>query len=281
MNFFYRFQNCDFGEKCVPYYFCKKEVPDGLILIDEGLNSSMNCPPQERCCSDENYIRKAPAEVCDGSNGFYKMPTACGFRNVNGLGLALSEQKKNLYAQYAEFPWVVALLYEMIPEEKDSRKIVIGGGSLIHPKVVLTAAHKIAARNASKLIARAGEWELQSKKEICNHEDRRVRKVARHPSYKKGKDSGNLVLLMLYKEFQMTPFINSVCLPAADAKFDGEKCFTSGWGHVGFGEDKHFLNLLKKTELPVVPKELCETKFRATVLGTEFKLEDGVMCAGK
>lgn len=76
------------------------------------------------------------------------MPSVCGFRNKNGLGgLAVSTPNKTLYGHYAEFPWMLALLYKWGPD--DTSINFLGGGSLIHPKVVLTAAHKLIEKNQS------------------------------------------------------------------------------------------------------------------------------------
>lgn len=279
-------QSCNEGEHCVSYHRCKKDgtiATDGRFEIDEQFNGNELtqgieiCSPLQKCCKQKNFVKKVPVEACGNSSEVYRMPSGCGFRNKNGLGgLAVGLQNKTLYAHYAEFPWMVALFLE----RGDASISFIGGGSLIHPRVVLTAAHKISGKNPNKLIARAGEWEMQSTKEICQHEDRRVVKTIKHPSYKYNKDPGNLALLMLDKEFPMTPFINTICLPTKGANFDEDKCITSGWGQVKFGEGKHFQNFPKKTFLPVVPKNSCDTKVRP-FMEEGFKLEDGVMCAGK
>lgn len=43
---------------------------------------------------------------------------------------------------------------------------------------------------------------------------------------------------------------------------------------------KYQVNILKKVEVPVVPRDKCEQKLRRTRLGPKFILHDSFMCAG-
>lgn len=65
------------------------------------------------------------------------MTTQCGVRNDNGLDFKISDNE-NGEAEYAEFPWMVAILENV---RKASKRVVLCGASLLTPKVVLTAAH--------------------------------------------------------------------------------------------------------------------------------------------
>lgn len=70
--------------------------------------------------------------------------------------------------------------------EPDGQKlnVYVGGGSLIAPNVVLTAAHYVASAGALRI--RAGEWDTQSTKEIYPFQDRDVSSVEIHKDFNKG-----------------------------------------------------------------------------------------------
>lgn len=81
---------------------------------------------------------------CKTYTGGFDKPTRCGARNVNGFGKKLVG-KGDKYAQYGEFPWMMAVLTEV--EDSKGKKFYKYrcGGSLIHSKLVVTAAHRWAA----------------------------------------------------------------------------------------------------------------------------------------
>lgn len=64
----------------------------------------------------------------------------------------------------------------------------VGGGTLIHPSAVLTAAHYVAS--APQLRVRAGEWDTQSIKEPHPYQDREVSSIQIHEDFNKGEWRG-------------------------------------------------------------------------------------------
>lgn len=167
-----------------------------------------------------------PLKVCEG----FKAPSKCGLRNKKGLGgIALSMQNKSLYANYAEFPWMVAVMLEGA-QGSGTPAAFKSGGSLINPKVVLTTAHNTEKEDSRKLIVRAGEWDTQTENEMCKHEERKVQRVIRHEQFMRANLQNDVALFILENEFEMTAFVNTVCLPPPNTNFDGQRCFSGGWG---------------------------------------------------
>lgn len=66
----------------------------------------------------------------------------------------------------------------------DYINVYVGGGSLIHPSVVITAAHIIYEKQG--LIIRAGEWDTQTTKEVYPSQDRYVKEVVVHKDFNRG-----------------------------------------------------------------------------------------------
>lgn len=64
----------------------------------------------------------------------------CGIRNPNGIDFKITGNKDN-EAEYGEFPWMVAILNNNYVPGDPEKRLLICGGSLITPNVVLTAAH--------------------------------------------------------------------------------------------------------------------------------------------
>lgn len=137
----------------------------GIIDIRKGpTRNRSNATEEEKIVSKREVIREnqlvggncpGSVEVC------CKMPTSqpiaeistplqplgpkhvstCGVRNADGLNVRITNFKDN-ESQYAEFPWMVAVLKPSISATTGKASDAYQcGGSLIHPSVVLTAAH--------------------------------------------------------------------------------------------------------------------------------------------
>ena len=154
------------------------------------------------------------------------------------------------------------------------------GGSLIHLSVVLTAAHCVDSVSGRDLQIRAGEWNTQSNEELWKHQDRDVGEIVLHENYYRAALHNDIALLILNEPIELAPNINVICLPPAFNNFDNERCLVSGWGKDNFGNDGKYQAILKKVEVPIVPRLMCERLLQNTRLGKFFQLHNSVLCAG-
>ncbi|XP_049883380.1 phenoloxidase-activating factor 2-like isoform X2 [Pectinophora gossypiella] len=283
-------ENNEAGE-CVKYYLCSANnntvITDGVGLIDIRVRDGP-CPSYlDTCCltpdrlPDNGGITPRPPTP-DNNNNNNQQRQGCGWRNPEGAGLKTTGDV-NGEAKFGEFPWTVAILkIEPVNEnDPDGQKlnVYVGGGSLIHPQVVLTAAHYVAA--ARELRVRAGEWDTQTTKEIYPYQDRDVAKIEVHKDFNKGNLFYDIALLFLSAPMDLAPNVGVVCLPPPRERVPGgTRCFASGWGKDKFGKEGRYQVILKKVEIPVVERRACQESLRKTRLGRFFELHSSFMCAG-
>lgn len=154
------------------------------------------------------------------------------------------------------------------------------GGSLIHPHIVMTAAHCVNGKSAGSLKVRLGEWDPQTIKEAFPTSDHEVTEIIVHDEFGPTNLFNDIALLVLKNPADLKVHINTVCLPPQNAKFDGLTCFASGWGTEKYGQEGIYRANLKKVELPTVPLRDCQENLRHTELGPRFKIHPNFMCAG-
>lgn len=95
-------------------------------------------------------------------------------------------------------------------------------------------------KEPSSLKVRAGEWDTQTKNEIYPHQDRDVQAVVVHEKFHSGALYNDLAILILKTPVDPAENVDVVCLPDEGARFDGSRCFASGWGKDVFGKRQHF-----------------------------------------
>lgn len=154
------------------------------------------------------------------------------------------------------------------------------GGSLIHPNVVLTAAHGVFGMQPSTLAVRVGEWDTQTNRELYPHADYEVKEIIVHENFGQEGLLNDIALLILVNSVEFFRHIQPICLPPQDSVFDHSRCFASGWGKDLYGQEGKYQVILKKVELPVVPSSTCKESLRNTALGKFFVLHNSFICAG-
>uniref|UniRef100_A0A2A4JL37 Peptidase S1 domain-containing protein n=1 Tax=Heliothis virescens TaxID=7102 RepID=A0A2A4JL37_HELVI len=245
---------------CVPYYLCTPSS-DGEVSFAYGDLCSSYI---DVCCPEDKKVRN-PVKREIQQDG-------CGWSNPIGVDLQIPG-----IAKFGEFPWAVAVVTVELVNEDDpeSQKIDVytGTGTLIHPNVVLVAAHYVDTGKSLK--TRAGEWDTQSTKEIYPYQERDVASVEIHKNYDKNLKLYDIALLFVSEPFVPAANVKVACLPPRNfVQKEGTHCFGTGWGKYITDSRVRYSLLPKKVELPVIGYEDCKTK-----LGNLFALDSTFMCA--
>ncbi|CAG9765337.1 unnamed protein product [Ceutorhynchus assimilis] len=257
---------------CVPYYLCDNGIinTNGKGLIDVRSQDSVCETSWEVCCEEGDQVDN-PIVPPPGPN----TQVGCGYRNSDGLGFRVLG---NVETQFAEFPWMVLVLRE----EKNATGSVYAyqcGGGLIHPQMVVTAAHCVYGKNKAFKV-RAGEWDTLHVLELYPYQERKVQEIIVHNQYYAGASYSDIALLYLESSFDDAANVKTICLPPQAQTLESGDCYAAGWGKDVFGREGKSDGILKKIDLPIVPNKKCQEQLRRTRLGEFFELHSSFICAG-
>jgi len=235
-------------------------------IIDVNDRQNIICENALTVCCNTMCSTPKPPVVRPPTSG------ECGIRNLNGIDVTI-EGFQDRQAQLGEFPWMVAVL--------DQGTNYVGGGSLVHSKIVLTAAHKVHdIKSGTSLVARIGDWDLSTTNEPIPNQNINVARVLFHPEWDRSTLVNDVALLILQKDATLGPTVRPICMPSKFDKFDGSNCIVTGWGKDVFGAEGRFQQIMKEVTVPAVSHSECQRMLRNTRLGSEFFLHNTFNCAG-
>lgn len=270
-------ETCFTGE-CVPLELCQPNAPQQNAEnrpLDQKIDTVKRSGAPPRMC-------RQPHEVCcnldampNHDSSLIMPPIACGYQlHDEELESRISGGDRT---KYGEYPWTIALLVRRAAEKYQYS----ASGSLIHPSLVMAAAHNVAGRPLSELIARGGEWDIKSSIETYPHEDRQVIRMIIHPQFDNRTLANDIALLLLDRPFAMGKNLNTICLPPANVfTAAGIRCVATGWGRNKLGQGGRHQNVMRRVELPIVSHWDCQRQLRSTRLGKHYRLQRGFLCAG-
>lgn len=282
-------ENCN--AVCVPKYLCVNDRVivngAGLLSLRFGAKTKRNCGADVLCCLNENNddydeednendnfenINNESMDQKDGqTNGM-----GCGYRHDRHIKVISNRISSGTITHFGEFPWVIAVGLRLRTREYFEYR---GGGSLIHPRVILTAAHILQNKTAENFLVRAGEWDMRNTDEELKHQDRRVDAIVRHPQFEALTITNDIALLIVRQPFVLTQTVNTICLPMQNyLTKHNTKCTASGWGkNVRNGK---YQSVLRKVDVPFVGRQECKQQLRRTQLGQYYQLHPSLVCAG-
>ncbi|KAK7071106.1 hypothetical protein SK128_012837 [Halocaridina rubra] len=276
--------HCD----CVEHYLCDATgtiITSGAGLLDlrnrhANPNPDVECEnPGHICCNKPLSETNTTIATTTQEPTTTPLPEQnCGSRNRLGIAARIVGFREG-ESQFGEFPWVTAVLRQETMMNKTFH-LFVGGGTLIHPRMVITAAHKVGGIRSSKLWVRLGEWDTQTQYEAYPHQDIQVEEIVIHPDFEPRALFNDIALLFLKEEASKAPNINHMCITEDINEVIASECVINGWGKNGFEEGGEYQKIMKSLTLPVVDQEICQTQLRRTRLGRYFRLHPSFICAG-
>ncbi|KAG8194143.1 hypothetical protein JTE90_000981 [Oedothorax gibbosus] len=188
------------------------------------------------------------------------------------------------------WPWMAALFFKV-----DSEDELKCGGSIVHDKYILTAAHCLFTkdgeeRSENEITVKLGLLNVQNETTMQEFE---VQRIIRHPNYVSGPSYDyDIALLKLKRPIEYSAVVRPICLPPVElpAKTTLYKpkhyAVATGWGHAGIMQKRSEQNIqmeddLKEIILPLQSPERCQKSAQDNVVNFDEKtFTERMFCAG-
>lgn len=170
----------------------------------------------------------------------------------------------------------MAILRKLNQNTNQQTLLYSGAGSLIHPKVVLTAAnkhHKIAMD-----IVRAGEWDFSNTDEEHPYQDRAVASIQSIDE----TDPDSIQLIFLAEPFVLTINVRTICLPVPGTSIESTEnrdCTTAAWGQQNCSHMKGLHSIMGRAELSTQSQHsTCELDWQEYLEDITFRMRSNQFC---
>nr|XP_026693724.1 SCO-spondin isoform X1 [Ciona intestinalis] len=169
-------------------------------------------------------------------------------------------------AKIGRWPWMARLLI-------GSRNLC--GGTLIHQRWILTAAHCFLKHDISRhglVIVTLGMLRQHATFER-SRQYRIDKRIVIHPEFV--FPHYDVALIEVDRAFDVTGvFVRPVCLPSGEYPETGKRCYTTGFGTLEYKGDVS--PSLQQVDLPIIPHSTCSQLYRKV----GWNLRDYQLCAG-
>lgn len=280
---------------CVPYYLCIDNmiVTNGTDLLEWRISSQPNrqsngknmpCNDLELpCCADNiSTAIQIPANrsTSEGLPFIEEQKNAGGM--VGQCGYQFHQTRKlikraihGIDTAPMEFPWMAGVFARTL----NGKLQYIGGGSIIHKNVILSAAHFLTSRKPTELLVRAGVHDILGALDEGEYQQRTVSRLIVHDALYVPGLINDIALIIVEEPFKWSRFVNPICLPTQSQYISTRSnCMASGWGKdARFGT---YQRQLKKIDLSIVERKACQRFLRATRLGPFYQIDYSLLCAG-